>query len=157
MERELVAESGAVQPKILILNGPNANLFGSREPLYGGTTNEEILARLKQAAAEYGAEIEYVQSNHEGDLIDALQRARGNVIGVVINPAGYTFSGYALRDAISACGHRAVEVHMTNMFGREEFRSHSAVAPVCEGYVCGLGAYGYEAALRYLMETNPSK
>ncbi len=129
---------------ILILHGPNLNLLGAREPhIYGALTLEEIDKRLAETAAQSGLSVRSFQSNHEGTLIDALQEARGWAAGVVFNPGGYTHTSVALRDAVSACGLPVVEVHLSNVHAREEFRSRSLIAPVCTGSVSGFGWRSY--------------
>ncbi len=141
--------------KILILHGANLNLLGTREPeLYGRTTLDEVDARLRARAAELGVEVEIFQSNHEGELVEAIQRARGSADAIVINPGGYTHTSVAIRDAIVGVGVPTVEVHLTNIHGREEFRSRSFVAPVAVGQISGFGPASYllalEAAKLYL-------
>ncbi len=117
--------------KILVIHGPNLNLLGQREPsIYGATALEEINKRLGEYAAAHGAEIQIMQSNHEGEIIDALHRARGWADGIVINAGAYTHYSYAIRDAIAAIGIRTVEVHLSNIHAREPFRHTSVIAPV---------------------------
>lgn len=139
--------------KILVLHGPNLNLVGEREPeLYGSARLADIDARLEQLAHDSGASLETLQSNHEGALIDRIQAARGNVDGIIINPGGFTHTSVALRDALIASGLPVVEVHLSNVHAREEFRHRSLVADIALGQVCGLGPIGYELALRALLE-----
>ncbi len=139
--------------KILVLNGPNLNLLGHREPaVYGTATLSDAQALLSRAAGELGVEIACFQSNHEGELLDRVHRAIDDCAGIVINPGAYTHTSIALRDGISAIGLPAVEVHMSNIYSREEFRHHSVISPVCAGQVCGFGIFGYEWALRALVE-----
>jgi 3-dehydroquinate dehydratase-2 len=138
---------------IAILNGPNLHRLGKREPdLYGAQTLEEIIAGLERLAADKGAAIVHYQSNHEGDLIEKIHAWSDDGIELgMINPAGFTHTSVALRDAIAASPIRFVEVHLSNIHKREDFRHTSLTAPVCEAQVCGMGAYGYQAALAYLL------
>ncbi len=139
--------------KILILHGPNLNLLGTREPeIYGSLTLSDINARLVDLAAQYHAELVCKQSNHEGDLVDALQDARTWAGGVVFNPGAYTHTSIALRDAISAIGIPVVEVHLSNVYAREEFRHISMISAVCKGKVVGFGWRSYSLGLRALLE-----
>src|SRR5512137_585674 len=139
--------------KILVLHGPNLNLLGSREPgVYGNLTLDEINARCMALGRELDVEVHCAQSNHEGALIDALHEARTWAGGVVLNPAGYTHTSVALRDAIAAIGIPVVEVHLSNVYAREEFRHKSLVSAVCKGKVSGFGWRSYELGLRGLID-----
>lgn len=136
--------------KIEIINGPNLNLTGIREPeVYGSTTMEEYLAELRKQFPE--VEIGYYQSNVEGELIDRIQQVGFGVDGLIVNMGGYSHTSVALRDALLAVTAPAVEVHLSNIFSREEYRHHSFITSACLGMVCGLGLKGYEMALSALV------
>ncbi|GAB4529530.1 MAG: type II 3-dehydroquinate dehydratase [Anaerolineales bacterium] len=136
---------------ILVLHGPNLNLLGSREPeIYGRDTLDDINRRLEQAAARLGVTLRFVQSNHEGALIEALHAAREWADGVVFNPGAYTHTSVALRDAVAAIGLPVVEVHLSNVQAREDFRRRSWIAPVCLGTVSGFGWRSYLLGLEGL-------
>ncbi|MBJ6749632.1 type II 3-dehydroquinate dehydratase [Geomonas anaerohicana] len=137
--------------KILVLHGPNLNLLGVREPgVYGTTTLEGINQALRELAVELSLELDIVQSNSEGALVDAIQGAMGTCQGILINPAAYTHTSVAIRDAIAATALPAVEVHLSNVHAREPFRSHSFIAPVAVGQICGFGPDSYLLGLRAL-------
>ncbi len=139
--------------KILILHGPNLNLLGTREPeVYGTMTLEDINTKLVELGKELGTEITCLHSNHEGALIDALQDARRWANGVVFNPGGYTHTSIALRDAISAIQIPVIEVHLSNVYAREEFRHVSMISAVCRGKIVGLGWRSYTLGLQALAE-----
>jgi 3-dehydroquinate dehydratase-2 len=137
----------------LILNGPNLNLLGAREPgVYGKLTLDDIRARLEVLALELGVSLRFTQSNHEGELIDALHEARSWASGVIFNPGGYTHTSVALRDAIVAISIPVIEVHLSNVHAREDFRRHSFISPVCAGTIGGLGWRSYTLALHALVD-----
>ncbi len=139
--------------KVLILHGPNLNLLGTREPeVYGAMTLDDINQKMIALGKELGAEVTCLQSNHEGALIDALHDARTWAVGVVFNPGGYTHTSVALRDAISAIVIPVIEVHLSNVYAREEFRHTSLVSAVCKGKVSGFGWRSYELGLRGLID-----
>jgi 3-dehydroquinate dehydratase-2 len=149
------AEPRAGTSYILVLNGPNLNLLGTREPtIYGRETLADIVARLEAIASEANPplQIRHVQSNHEGALVDAIQELGPAAAGIIINPAALTHYSIALRDALAAVGVATIEVHLSNIHAREEFRHHSVVAPVAIGQIAGLGSAGYLLALRYLID-----
>jgi 3-dehydroquinate dehydratase II len=140
--------------RILVLHGPNLNLFGRREPhIYGTMTLGEINQKLEALAAELGVSIEIIQSNHEGALLDALHARIDSVDGALVNPAGLTQHGVSLHDAIKAMPFPMIEVHMSNIAAREEWRHHSIISPAVKATVQGLGWRSYTAAFRALVET----
>jgi 3-dehydroquinate dehydratase-2 len=136
--------------KILVMNGPNLNLLGEREPsVYGDNSLPAINDRLKKLAEDNGAKIEFFQSNHEGALIDKLHEARKEFDFVILNAGAYTHYSYAIRDAIAAIKIPVIEVHLSNVHSREEFRHTSVISPVCKGVIAGFGEQSYFLALQY--------
>ncbi len=139
--------------KVLVLNGPNLNLTGLREPThYGSATLDEINSALSEAASSLGIDTVFFQSNHEGDIIDYIHSAKDNFDGIILNAGAYTHYSYAIRDAIAAVEVPTVEVHMSNVHAREEFRHTSVIAPVCIGSIAGFGSFSYHLALAALIE-----
>lgn len=146
-----------MSPTILVLNGPNLNLLGTREPgIYGADTLETIEARLRDLGTELGLAIDFRQTNHEGVLVDWLQEAATMAAGVLINPAAYSHTSIALQDAIRALQIPVVEIHLSNIHAREAFRSHSTVSPAVEGVICGFGPQSYTLGLRALAGLLPA-
>ena len=138
--------------KILVLNGPNLNLLGTREPeIYGSLTLADINRRMRHRASEVGLEITFMQSNHEGVLVDAIQAARGTTDYIILNAAAFTHYSIAIRDAIAAVDVPVIEVHLSNIHKREEFRHKSVIAPVVLGQIAGFGAESYMAALEIII------
>ncbi len=139
--------------KFLILNGPNLNLLGSREPdIYGRTGYESLCQKLQAHAKAMGSHADCFQSNHEGALIDAIHGAPGTYNAIILNPGAFTHYSYAIFDALKAVDVPCVEVHISNVHQREEFRHKSVTAPACVGQICGLGLYGYVAAMNFFLE-----
>ena len=135
---------------ILVIHGPNLNLLGTREPeVYGSQTLADVNQRLQQQAQELGLALETYQSNHEGEIVEAIHRARGQHLAIIINPAAFTHTSVAVRDALAGVAIPFIEVHLSNVYQREPFRHHSFMSDLAVGVICGLGAYGYEAALSY--------
>lgn len=138
----------AAKSRILVLNGPNLNLLGLREPAhYGSQTLDQIVANLQQQAGSAGIELEHLQSNREYELIEAIHRSYGKVGFIIINPAAFTHTSVALRDALLGVAIPFIEVHLSNVHAREPFRHHSYLSDKAQGVICGLGAQGYEFAL----------
>ena len=134
--------------RVLVIHGPNLNLLGSRDPsLYGSATLPEIDQRLAERARARGAEVDCVQSNIEGEIVTLVQQARGRYQAIVINPGGYSHTSVAIRDALEACGVPAVEVHLSNLYAREQFRHASLTAARCVGVISGFGPRSYELGL----------
>ena len=137
--------------RLLLVNGPNLNLLGTRQPeIYGSTTLAQIEDMVRAVAAEHGFEVRKMQSNHEGMLIDAIHAARADCAGIVINPAAYSHTSVAIADALIAVELPVAEVHLSNIHRREEFRHHSYVSAVAEVVIAGAGPHGYEFAVRHL-------
>jgi 3-dehydroquinate dehydratase-2 len=142
---------------ILFLNGPNLNLLGQRQPeIYGRTTLADIEAQLRSLAAKAGVSMDFRQSNHEGELVSWVQEARGKFAVIVINAAAYTHTSVALRDAISAVAIPTIEVHLSNIHAREEFRHRSFIAGVCKGQIAGFGEQSYYLAFQAALQLTPS-
>lgn len=138
--------------RILVINGPNLQMLGQRESdIYGDATLSDLESMIATESQALGCQVECRQSNHEGDLVDWIGEASGFFDGIVINPAAYTHTSIAIRDAVSASKLPVVEVHISNVHAREQFRHHSMVAPVCRGQICGLGFTGYLLAMRALV------
>ena len=143
--------------KILFLNGPNLNLLGQREPeIYGRTTLADIEAKVRERASELKVEVDFRQSNVEGQLVDWIQQAKNKFDVIVINAAAYTHTSIALRDAIAAGGVPTIEIHLSNVHAREEFRHKSLIAPVCRGQITGFGQKSYILGLEAAVYVNES-
>ncbi len=135
-------------PKILVLNGPNLNILGAREPdVYGHETMAEIEASCAKRASALGLTVEFRQSNSEGELVDWIQEARNGYAGLIVNAGAYTHTSIALLDALLACEVPVIEVHLSNILQRDDFRHHSYVSKAARGLICGFGGFGYEMAL----------
>lgn len=147
--------------KILVVHGPNLQLLGSRQPsVYGTADLATINKMLEDTAKTHGAQLTIVQSNHEGELVERIGGSKGTFDGLLINPAAYTHTSVAIRDAVEASGLPAVEVHLSNIYAREPFRQHSLIAPVCRGQIAGFGPLSYRfglEALLALLAANPAK
>jgi 3-dehydroquinate dehydratase-2 len=141
----------AMAKPIYVLNGPNLNLLGSREPkVYGRETLEDLRARCEEKAAALGFPLEFRQSNHEGELVAWIQEARTEAAGLIVNAGAFTHTSIAMLDALLACPIASVEVHLSNIFAREPFRHHSYISKAVRGVICGFGAIGYELAIEAL-------
>ncbi|ADU00603.1 MULTISPECIES: type II 3-dehydroquinate dehydratase [Mycolicibacterium] len=139
--------------RLLLLNGPNLNLLGTRQPeVYGSTTLAEIEAKVAEVAKDAGLQVRAVQSNHEGVLVDAIHAARTECVGIIINPAAYSHTSVAIADALRSVGLPVAEVHLSNIHAREEFRHHSYVSAVADMVVAGAGPLGYEMAVQFLAD-----
>ncbi len=139
--------------KILVIHGPNLNLLGTREPgIYGKVTLSHINKELTQIAKKRKISLKIIQSNHEGEIVDAIGKNKNGYIGLLINPAAYTHTSVAIRDAISACGIPAIEVHISNIHSREEFRHKSLISPVAKGVIMGFGPKSYYLGLEALID-----
>ncbi len=150
--------SDTTRRSFLILNGPNLNLLGRREPdIYGHETLADIERRLRREADAAGVDVIFAQSNFEGELIDRIHQYGWECSGIIINPGAFTHYSIALRDAIAAVPAPAIEIHLSNTAAREEFRHHSVIAPVALGTIAGLGSHGYSLALRHLLELGKSE
>ena len=144
--------------RLMILNGPNLNLLGVREPhIYGTTTLAQIKENCERHAGELGLALAFHQSNHEGELVDWIQSARQTADAVIINPAGYSFTSIAILDAIKAFEGPVLEVHISNIHARDEYHRHSKISSAATGVVCGLGPYGYIAAMDAITELAKKK
>jgi len=139
--------------KILVINGPNLNMLGTREKsVYGETTLKDVEKMVSEEAVKLKAEVDFFQSNHEGEIIDTIQSTMGKYDGAMINPGAFTHYSYAIRDAIASVNVPFVEIHISNIHTREEFRHKSVTAPVCAGQIVGMGIYGYVLGLHGVLE-----
>ncbi len=142
-----------MEKKVLVINGPNLNMLGVREPsIYGSMTLNELNDKMNQEAKNKGISLTFKQSNHEGVIIDAIQAAIHSFDGIIMNPGAFTHYSYAIADAIAAIGLPLVEVHLSNIYRRESFRHHSVIANVAVGQISGLGSYGYIAAIHFFAD-----
>ncbi len=154
----LEEKEGYIMTKILVIHGPNLNLLGEREvDVYGKVTIDEINTLLKKIASDEGVEIEIMQSDHEGEIVEAIGKAKSDVRALLINPAAYTHTSVAIRDAISATKLPTVEVHLSNIYSREEFRHTSLIAPVAVGQVSGFGKDSYTLGLKAAISLSKKK
>ncbi len=145
--RRIIGKRDMTKP-ILILNGPNANLLGTREPdVYGSDTLADIEAKCREQGRDLGLDIDFHQSNHEGELVEWIQRSRGNAAAIIINAGAYTHTSIAILDALRSCDAPVIEVHLSNIYQREEYRHHSYISETARGVICGFGSHGYELAL----------
>lgn len=143
---------------ILVLHGPNLNMLGEREPQhYGAASLDDIDTMLRSTAGELGVDINTLQSNAEHELVDAIQQARGNVDAIIINPAAFTHTSVAIRDALAAVGIPFIEIHLSNVHAREEFRQHSYLSDLAAGVISGLGPIGYQLALTAAIDMTKDK
>jgi 3-dehydroquinate dehydratase-2 len=148
-----MAHAPRSSPCVLVINGPNLNLLGRREPeIYGRTTLDEINRNLSDLGVQLGLAVETFQSNHEGAIIDRIQQAAAGCDGLIINAAAFTHTSIAIRDALAALEIPVIEVHLSNIYKREEFRHHSVIAPIAVGQISGLGPRGYLAALQAMAD-----
>ncbi len=148
----------AAGPKILVIHGPNLQLLGTRQPdVYGRDDLDKINRELVARGSELGAAVECIQTNHEGEIVDAIGTAKSSYQAIVINPAAYTHTSVAIRDAIEACGLPTIEVHLSNIYAREAIRHQSLVAPVCRGQISGFGALSYRLAIEAAVSLTQSK
>jgi 3-dehydroquinate dehydratase-2 len=139
--------------KILVIHGPNLNLLGKREPhIYGKVTLKKINDALRKLAKRKKISLKIVQSNYEGEIVEIIQKAQNRFSGILINPAGYTHTSVAIRDALAGVNLPAIEVHLSNIYSRETFRRHSLISPVCKGQICGFGLNSYLLGLEALIE-----
>jgi 3-dehydroquinate dehydratase-2 len=144
--------------KLLVVNGPNLNLLGKREPeVYGDQTLDKLNETLKNLATDLGYELKIFQANGEGAIIDFIQKEAPDAKGLIINPGAFTHYSYAIRDAIKSLKIETIEVHLSNIYAREEFRHKSVIAPVCRGQLSGFGFYGYAMALSYFADTGSNE
>ena len=142
-------QGGLLVKKILVINGPNLNLLGTREKeVYGFATLKDIETKMMQEAGSLGFSVDFFQSNYEGDIIEQIHKAKGRYFSIILNAGAYTHYSIAIRDAIKAVDIPVIEVHMSNIYNREEFRSRSVIAPVCRGQISGFGAESYILALQ---------